>query len=100
MDTPDGDQVLREHLARNPEAQHAVLHDPEYAAEVHRLRTILGHLDTALADEGLPVEVRQRVGARLVADCLGTDEANARVRERTEAVKKLMAQGVVRVSSL
>lgn len=97
MDILDGDQALREHLARNPEAQYAALHDPQFAAEVHRLRTVLGHLDAALADEGLSSEARQRVGARLVADCLGTDEANARVRDRARAVQDLMASGAVHV---
>ncbi|MEU2487054.1 hypothetical protein ABZ593_20900 [Streptomyces sp. NPDC012617] len=99
MDTLDGEAALREHLDRNPQARHAALHDPQYAAEVHRLRTVLGHLDAALADEGLTVEARQRISARLVADCLGTDEANERMRARTEAVKKLMEQGVVHVDS-
>ncbi|WP_434593285.1 hypothetical protein [Streptomyces sp. A5-4] len=97
MDTLDGDAALREHLARNPEAQHAALHDPPYAAEVHRLRTVLGHLDAALADEGMSSEARHRVGARLVTDCLGTDEANARMRDRARAVQDLIAGGVVHV---
>ncbi|MGC4947720.1 hypothetical protein ACLQ2N_16180 [Streptomyces sp. DT224] len=91
-ESPD---LLGEHLARNPDARHAALHDPEYAAEVHRLRTVLGHLDTALAAEDLTAAARQRIGARLVADCLGTDEANARVRERAQAVQDLMARGIV-----
>ncbi|MFJ6014477.1 hypothetical protein [Streptomyces sp. NPDC092952] len=99
MDTLDGGAALREHLDRNPQARHAALHDPEYAAEVQRLRRVLGHLDAALTDEGLTGEARQRVVARLVADCLGTDEANARMRARAEAVKKLMEQGVVHVDA-
>lgn len=90
MDTLDGGAALREHLDRNPEARHAALHDPEYAAEVHRLRMVLVHLDTALTAEGLPGEARQRISARLVADHLGTDEANARgVRDRARAVQDL-----------
>ncbi|MET9321982.1 hypothetical protein ABZX75_17575 [Streptomyces sp. NPDC003038] len=97
MDTLDGDQVLREHLARNPEAQHAALNDPQYAAEVHRLRTVLGHLDAALAAEGLTGAARQRIGARLVADCLGTDEANARMGDHARAVQDLAATGAVPV---
>ncbi|MFD3612367.1 hypothetical protein ACFWXA_30735 [Streptomyces atroolivaceus] len=99
MDILDGDQALREHLDRNPEAQRAALHDPQYAADVHRLRTVLGHLDAALAAEGLGDEARQRVATRLVTDCLGTDEANERMRARTEAVKKLMEQSVVHVDA-
>lgn len=66
-------------------------------AEVRRLRTVLGHLDAALADESLTAEARQRIGARLVPDCLGTDEANARLRDRAQAVQSLMAKGFVRL---
>lgn len=99
VDHSSTDAVLLEHLARNPKAQHAALHDPEYAAEVHRLRMVLDSLHAALSAEGMPAEARHRVGARLVADCLGTDEANERMRARTEAVKKLMEQGVPSVSA-
>ncbi|MFJ7586972.1 hypothetical protein ACIQZO_06170 [Streptomyces sp. NPDC097617] len=97
MDTLNGGAALREHLERNPEAQRAALQDPQYAAEVHRLRAVLGHLDAALAAEDMSGEVRQRIAARLVADCLGTDEANARVRDRARAVQDLMTGGAVHV---
>ncbi|WP_157875989.1 hypothetical protein [Peterkaempfera griseoplana] len=74
MDTCDGEALLREHLVRNADVRHAALHDPEYAAEVHRLRAVLGHLDTAMTAEGVPGGIRQRVGGRLVAVLLRTDE--------------------------
>ncbi|MFD4315008.1 hypothetical protein [Streptomyces sp. NPDC058548] len=89
--------ALNEHMHGNPEAQRAAVHDPEYAAEVHRLRTVLGDLDVALADEGLSGEARHRIEARLVAECLGTDEANARMRDRADAVQRFLADDVVRV---
>lgn len=93
MEPLAADDAIREHLQRNPGAQQSALHDPQYAAELHRLRQVLGHLDAALAAEDMSTEARQRVGARLVRDCLGTDAVNARVR----SVQKLLAQGVVRV---
>ncbi|THA54243.1 hypothetical protein [Streptomyces sp. A1136] len=100
MDRTLGDVALREHLQRNPEAQHAALHDPEFAAETHRLRQVLDHLDAALAAEGLDDEARKRVGAHLAAECLGTDDSNARMRDRAQAVRSLYEQGLVHVSSL
>ncbi|MGW6456532.1 hypothetical protein ACWF94_11515 [Streptomyces sp. NPDC055078] len=95
MDPLVVETTLRQYLDSNPQAQHAALHAPEFVAEVHRMRTVLGHLDAALADEGMSSEARQRVGARLVADCLGTDEANARERARARAVQDIMASGAV-----
>lgn len=86
-----GGAALTEYLHSNPEAQHAALHDPEFAAETHRLRTVLAHLDAALAAEGLADDARHRVGLRLVTELLGTDEANARIRN----VRQLIAQGEV-----
>lgn len=97
MNRTAGDVALDEHLDRNPEARHAALHDAEYAADVHRLRTVLGHLDAALSAEGLPTVARLRVESRLVADCLGTDEANARMQERTRTVRQLIGADVVRM---
>lgn len=85
----DGEQLLRAHLADNPDARRASLHDAEYAAEVHRLRTVLDRLGHALAAEGATEDMARRVGARLVTDLLGTDESNARMQARTDAVIKL-----------
>ncbi|MFF4179698.1 hypothetical protein [Streptomyces sp. NPDC001750] len=93
MDQPITGQIICEHLDANPESGRALLHDPQYAAETHRLRMVLNHLDEALADEGLTGEARHRVGARLAAAWLGTDAAHARV----QFAKQLMAQGEVRV---
>ncbi|MFD7537571.1 MULTISPECIES: hypothetical protein [unclassified Streptomyces] len=39
--------------------------------------------------------IRQRGGARLVADVLGTDEANARMRDRDRLARELAASIVV-----
>ncbi|MFE0763704.1 hypothetical protein [Streptomyces smyrnaeus] len=91
MDYSSSDAVLRGHLDRNPEAQRAALHDPQYAAEVHRLRLMLGYLDEALAAEGLSDKARHRVGSRLVAGCLGTDETNARARSVQELLTRDVA---------
>lgn len=86
----DGEQLLRDHLDRNPDANRAALHDPQYAADVHRLRTTLDRLGHALAAEGITDEDQaRRVGARLVTDLLGTDESSARMQARTAAVIKL-----------
>ncbi|MFD5788590.1 hypothetical protein ACFWH1_18450 [Streptomyces sp. NPDC127037] len=95
MDTHDGGAALREHLDRNPQARHDALHDAEYAADVHRLRQVLDHLGPAMTAEGVPEGIRQRIEARLVADLLGTDEANARMRARAQAVRDLMERGIV-----
>ncbi|WP_019548617.1 hypothetical protein [Streptomyces sulphureus] len=92
MDHSSTDAALLEYLARNPKAQHAALHDPEYAAEVHRLRMVLDSLHAALSAEKMPAEARHRVGARLVADCLGTDEANVRMRDQARRAQQLLTQ--------
>jgi hypothetical protein len=41
--------------------------------------------------EGVPEGIRQRIGARLVADLLGTDEANARMQEHARRAQQLAA---------
>ncbi|MEC3995174.1 hypothetical protein VSR01_17190 [Actinacidiphila sp. DG2A-62] len=92
MEHFDGDALVREYLHRHPEAEHAALYDAEYVAQVHRLREVLDHLGPAMTAEGVPEGIRQRVGARLVAGLLGTDEANARLRERAR-LAKLLATG-------
>ncbi|MBK3596731.1 MULTISPECIES: hypothetical protein [Streptomyces] len=58
---PAAPHVLDEYLDHTPMARHAALHDAEGAADVHRLRTTLGHRDTALGAEGLPTVARLRV---------------------------------------
>lgn len=83
------DAALGEYLDRNPDARAAQLHDPEFAADVHRLRTVLDHLDAALTAEGLDEEARRRVGAGLVARCLPTDEVRERMRERERLAREL-----------
>ncbi|MFF4391456.1 hypothetical protein ACFY0G_32405 [Streptomyces sp. NPDC001552] len=85
MDSLDVTELLGEHLQRNPAAQRAALHDPQAAADLHRLRVLLGHLDRALAAEGLDGKARHRIAARVVADSLGSDEATARLREHATA---------------
>ncbi|MFC8723743.1 hypothetical protein [Streptomyces bacillaris] len=94
----DGEQLLRAHLDANPDADRAALHDAQHAATVHQLRTVLDRLGHALAAEGVTDEdLARRVGARLVTDLLGTDEANARIAARAKAVMALYEQGVVRM---
>jgi anti-sigma-K factor RskA len=83
------DVALDEYLAANPEADRAALHDPQFAAEVARMRTVLDRLDTGLEAEGLDVEARRRIGVRLLADCLLTDEARERVQERHRLAREL-----------
>ncbi|WP_202234503.1 hypothetical protein [Actinacidiphila reveromycinica] len=93
MDERSSELIIREHVAANPESGRALLHDPEYAAETHRLRAVLDHLDESLAGEGLTVEARHRVGVRLAAAWLGTDAAHA----RAEFAKQLLGDGHVRI---
>ncbi|MFE3378721.1 hypothetical protein [Streptomyces anulatus] len=78
----DGDQLLRDLLDHNLEANRAALHDPEHAANIHRL-----------TDE----DQARRVSARLVTDLLGTDESNARLHARAKAVTELYEQNRVRL---
>ncbi|MFD3978269.1 hypothetical protein ACFWR6_06750 [Streptomyces griseus] len=100
MSLLDGEQLLRDHLDANPDADRAVLHDPQYAADVNRLRTTLDRLGHALAAEGVTDEdLARRVGARLVADLLGTDESNARMQARTDVVIKLYEAQLVHLPS-
>ncbi|MFF4292104.1 hypothetical protein ACFY0N_00435 [Streptomyces vinaceus] len=83
------EDAIAEHLRRNPNAHRTALVDPVFAAEVHRLRLVLTALDAVLDDEGLDEEMRRRVGARLVADLVGTDEENAaRVRQREQMLRE------------
>ncbi|MFD9422283.1 MULTISPECIES: hypothetical protein [unclassified Streptomyces] len=92
----DGEQFLRAHLDANPDAHHAALHDPEYAASVHHLQTTLDRLGHALAAEGITDEDQaRRIGARLATDLLGTDESNARMESRARLVRDLYDKGVV-----
>lgn len=97
MTFPDGEALIREHLDGNPNAKRAALHDAEYAADVHRVRTVLAHLDRHLVGEDMPEEARRRVESRLVADLLGTDEASDRMGERTRMVAQVMETGVIRI---
>lgn len=86
---PTAPHVLDEYLRHTPAAQHAALHDPQFAAELHRLRSILGHLDTTLRTEGLSDEQRHRIAASVVPECLDPAEAVARVREHAELLQEL-----------
>ncbi|MFJ7489695.1 hypothetical protein ACIQZB_00290 [Streptomyces sp. NPDC097727] len=81
--------TLQNFLEANPQAQQAALHDPEFAADVARLRTVLDQLDAALDAEGLDSEARRRVGARLVGGCLLTDKGRAEQRERERLMRSL-----------
>ncbi|WP_190122190.1 hypothetical protein [Streptomyces inusitatus] len=85
--------AIRQHLADNPETNRAALTDPECAATVNRLLLMLTHVDSALTAEGLSPEVRQRVAGRVASDCLGTDEANARMVERDRAMRDIKVTG-------
>jgi hypothetical protein len=87
--------VLDEFLTANPEAARSALHDPAFAAEVARMRAVLGRLDAGLEAEGLDVEARCRVGVRLVTDCLLTDEGRAVAAERLRLARDLAAGPVV-----
>jgi hypothetical protein len=91
MDQFDGEALIREHLSSHPDARHAALHDPEYAAGVHHLRAVLDCLEPAMTAEGVPHLIRRRVGVRLVAACLGTDEAYNRMREHHRRAQQLAA---------
>lgn len=90
---PTAPHVLDEYLDHTPVAQHAALHDPQFTAELHRLRNVLGHLDTTLRTEGLSNEQRHRIAAGVVAMSLDPVAAATRVREHVARVEKLAWSG-------
>ncbi|WP_406502183.1 hypothetical protein OHA04_45695 (plasmid) [Streptomyces sp. NBC_01590] len=92
---PTAPRALDEYFDHTPVAHHAALHDPQFAAELHRLRNILGHLDTTLHAEGLNEEQRHRIAAGVVAKCLDPAEAARRVQEHAARVQELAWHGDV-----
>ena len=100
MDHFDADELLREHLRRNPQVEYAALRDPQATADQHRLRELLGHLDAALIAEGMPSGARRRVESRLVADVLGSDEEITLIQQRARLASQIVPGGWMQGSPL
>jgi hypothetical protein len=60
------DDTLGRFLDQQPGLREALLTDPAQKAQIESLRQALARVERALADEGLPVEVRRRVINRVV----------------------------------
>lgn len=88
------DDVLRDFLSTNPDARAARLNDASFAAEMTRLKLVLGRLDGLLTAEGLDDVARYRVGAGLVEGLLLPDEARARMTEHDRLARELAGRPV------
>ncbi|WP_405759455.1 hypothetical protein OG234_13255 [Streptomyces sp. NBC_01420] len=97
MDTSSADRILNDYVQGTPGAVQASLHDPEFVANLHTMRDVLTHLETALAAEGLDDRARHRVGTRLTLACLGAEQPNpARRLAEQEAGRVAVTPDVVR----
>lgn len=88
MDTSSADRILDDYLRTTPGAWHASLHDPEFTASLHTMRTVLANLDTALSAEDLDDQARHRVGTRLTLACLGAEVPNPARRQAEQVAAR------------
>jgi hypothetical protein len=69
------EQLINRYLARMPDARHANSMDPQYHAEIARLRKLLTLLDMVMEDEEIPEDKRVRIIRCVIYG--GPDEAAA-----------------------
>lgn len=86
------DDTLGRYLDQNPTMRQACLEDPVQHAQVESTRRTLDAADRAMADEGIPGEVRRRVVNRMVwGEPEGRVDVHARMREQAIAAYGLPA---------
>jgi hypothetical protein len=70
-----------------------VLHnDPQYAAEIHQLTRIFEMLDMAMENEDVPKKTRDRVIRACVFGTPDFVDAEARIIDREQKMKRLMEE--------
>ncbi|MFF7881021.1 hypothetical protein ACH40F_07915 [Streptomyces sp. NPDC020794] len=80
------DDLLGRYLDQQPGMRQALLEDPVQHAQAEMMRQLLNHAERAMADEGIPPEVRRRVVNRIVwGEPEGYVDVRARVREQVLA---------------
>jgi hypothetical protein len=79
------DDVIARYVDLQPGLREALLHDPMQTAQIESLRQTLTMVERALADEGVPDEVRRRVINRTV---WGDPEGPAGVHARMMEMRK------------
>ncbi|WP_329336114.1 hypothetical protein OG252_13165 [Streptomyces sp. NBC_01352] len=81
------DDALGRYLDQQPGMREALLHDPVQKAQIEALRQTLTMMERALADEGIPDEVRHRLINRII---WGDPEGRVDVHARMTSVRKQM----------
>jgi hypothetical protein len=81
------DEALGRYLDQQSGMREALLHDPVQHAQIEALRQTLTLTERALADEGIPEDVRRRVVNRVV---WGEPEGLVDVRAQFDAIRKQM----------
>jgi len=84
------DLTVARYLESDQEAAHACHVDPQVHADVERLRQFVDATERAMADEGVPVQVRERVVNRIVfGEPAGREAVYVSRREQMLAVAQL-----------
>jgi hypothetical protein len=81
------DDVLGRYLDQQPGMREALLNDPAQKVQIEALRQALTMVERALADEGLPDEVRRRVINRVI---WGDPDGFVDVHAQFRAIRKQM----------
>lgn len=84
------DRALGRYLDQQPGIRQALIEDPVQHAQTELMRRMLDATDRAMADEGVPEEVRRRVVNRVVwGEPEGFVDVHARIREQVLAAYDL-----------
>lgn len=83
------DRLVRDHMRRDPNAEHAFLNDPVYSAQVRFLRSMLRLVDEVLNHEGVPAPVRMRVVRAVLYGSPDGADAIVRINDREAAALQL-----------
>jgi hypothetical protein len=83
------EEIVRGYLGRMPAAAEAHELDAQYRLQMDMLRRILGMVDIALDDEGIPRETRDRV---LRAALYGSVDDPGAAMRRQEEIARLRAE--------
>ncbi len=81
------DRLIADHLRRDPNAEHAFLHDPVYSAQIKFLRSMLRLVDEVMNHEGVPAPTRLRVVRAVLYGSPDGADAIVRIRDRAAVVQ-------------